>query len=279
MAATKKATAKKTSTTRTSAAKKATTTTARKKPSTKKATATRRQAAPKRTPLLERERQTIAEDASYAVAGLAVGTVTLGKAAIAKIEELRGEVAKAAKDPKSTVRTVGDEAPAAVRSTVDGVRSKLIVELEAAIASFEKTFDARATEGRRIVADLKKDARINRFLDQTSSTRTQLKGAFTSVAKTAEVAVDAGRKQADNATGQVKGAATSATKGADNASTQLKGAVTSLAKVAEAAVGAGRKQAETARTQVKAATTSVKKTVDAAPDAAEATVAEVDDAS
>lgn len=217
-------TAAKKSTATTPSAKTSTTATTRKRPSTKKATATRRKAAPKRTPLLERDRQLIAEDASYAFAGLAVETVTLGKAAAQKVAELRGEVAKAAADPRATVRTVTDEAPVAVRTTVDGVRHKLIVELESAIASFEKTFDARATEGRKLVDGLKKDGRISKLLDQSKTARSQVKGAFTSVTRTADVATDAARKQAGTATSQVKAAATSVRKTAGAVPDAVEGA-------------------------------------------------------
>ena len=57
------------------------------------------------------------------------------------------------------------------------------------------------------------------MLDQTSSTRSQLKAAFTSVTKTADVAVEAGSK--------------AASKQAGNAKTQVKAATTSVRKSAE----------------------------------------------
>lgn len=206
--------AKKTVTKRTSAASSKTATT-RKRPSAKKATSTRRAAAPKRTPLLERDPQTIAQDASYAAAGLAVGSVTLGKAAVAKIAELRSAVADAAADPRATLRSVADDAPTAARTAVDGVRHKLVVELESAIAAFERTFDARATEGRKLLTSLERDQRISKLVEQGKNTRSQLKGALTSVTRTADVATEAARKQAETATSQVKAAVTSVRKTAD----------------------------------------------------------------
>ena len=207
MATTKKATAKKAST------KKATARTTKK--STTKRTAAKK---PATTPLLEREPQTLVQDLSYAVAGLSVEAVSLAKSAVAKIDELRGEVAKAAQDPKATFSTVRQQGPAKVEKTVADVRAKLIAELEDAVRAFEATFDTRATEGRKLIGDLKKDQRVSKFLDQTSSSRSQLKAAFTSVTKTGQAAVEAGLKQADTATSQVKGAVTSVRKTADTVS-------------------------------------------------------------
>ena len=248
MATTKKATAKK------ATSKKATA----RKTSTTKRTAAKK---PATTPLLEREPQTLVQDLSYAVAGLSVEAVSLAKSAVSKIDELRSEVTKAAQDPKATFTTVREQGPAKVEKTVADVRGKLITELEDAVRAFEATFDTRATEGRKLIGDLKKDQRVSKFLDQTSNSRSQLKAAFTSVTKTGQVAVDAGIKQADTAGSQVKGA------------------VTSVTKTAEAAVDAARDQASTATTQVKGAVTSVRRSADAASDAAEATAEKVDDAS
>ncbi len=245
---TKKATTKKATTAKKATAKKATTKkTAAKKPAT--------------TPLLERAPQTLAQDVSYAFAGLSVEAISLAKTALGKIDELRGEVTKAAQDPKGLVTTVREDGPAKVEKTVTDVRAKLVAELEDAVKSFESTFDTRATEGRKLIADLKKDQRVSKFLDQTSSTRSQLKAAFTSVTRTGQVAVEAGLKQADTA------------------SSQVKGAVTSVGKTAEVTVDAAREQAGNAATQVKAATTSVRKSADTVADAAEAGAEKVDDAS
>lgn len=191
------------------------------KKATAKKTAAKKTAAKKTTPLREREPQVLAEDTSYAVAGLAVDAVSLAKAAVAKIDELRAEVAKVTADPKATVasvRTAAEKAPATAKETAEDVRGKLVKELESAIASFEKTFDAKAVEGRKLIDALKKDQRVNRFLDQTASTRAQIKAAVTSLTRTAETAVEAGKKQADVATAQLKGAVTSVRKSATAAS-------------------------------------------------------------
>ncbi|WP_052667232.1 hypothetical protein [Nitriliruptor alkaliphilus] len=273
---TKKATAKKATTKaatpaakRSPAAKKAATTRNRNEAAQKAAATRKRNAAaaekakvaPKRSPLTEREPRILAEDASYAAAGLAVDAVILVRAATTKLEELRAEVQKVAADPATTVKNVTEQGPATVTRTAQDLRGRLVAELESAIASFESTFDAKATEGRKLVESLKKDARVAKLLDQTSATRAQVKAALTSVTKTVDVAVEAGRKQAETA------------------SSQVKGATTSVAKTLDVAVEAGRKQAETARTQVKAATTSIRRSADTVPGAAKAVETEVEQAS
>jgi hypothetical protein len=266
---TKKTATKKATTTKKATAKAPTTEAAKRKAAAQKAAATRKRnraaaerakVAPERAPFAEREPRVLAEDASYAAAGLAVDAVTIVRSATAKLEELRAEARKAADDPAATLRSLTETAPATVTRTVGDVRGRLVAELEAAIAVFEKTFDAKATEGRKLVESLRSDDRVAKLLDQTSSTRSQVKAALTSVTKTADVAVDAGRKQAETATSQIKGATTSVTKTVD------------------AAVEAGRKQAEAARSQVKAAATSVRKSAETLPGAAEALEDEVENA-
>jgi hypothetical protein len=213
---------------------------------------------PERAPLADREPKILAEDASYAAAGLAVDAVTLVKSAIAKLEELRDEVQKAAGDPAGTVKNVTENGPATVTRTAHDVRGRFVAELETAVANFEAQFDTKATEGRKLVESMKKDDRIAKLLEQSSSTRAQVKAALTSVTKTVGAAVGAGRKQAETA------------------SSQIKGATTSVTKTVDVAVEAGRKQAETAKSQVKAAATSARKTAATVPDAAKAAEAEVD---
>ncbi len=225
------------------------------------AAAKREKVAPKRAPIAEREPRIIAEDASFAAAGLAVDAVTLVRNATTKLEQLRGEVRKAVSDPAATIKGVSETAPATVTRTVGDVRERLVAELETAIASFEKTFDSKATDGRKLVESLKSDPRVAKLLDQSGTTRSQVKAALTSVTKTVDVALEAGRKQAETATSQIKGATTSVTRTVD------------------VAVDAGRKQAGTAASQVKAAATSIRKTADAVPAAAEGVEKQVEKAS
>jgi hypothetical protein len=260
--ATKKATAKTSSTPTAEAAKRKAA--AQKAAATRKrnaAAAKRAKVSPERAPIAEREPRILAEDASFAAAGLAVDAVSVVRHASAKIDELRAEVRKAAGDPAATFKSLSETAPATVTRTVGDVRGRLVAELESAIAGFERTFDAKASEGRELVESLKNDDRIAKLLDQTSSTRSQVKSALTSVTRTVDVAVGAGRKQAETATSQIKGATTSVTKTVD------------------VAVEAGRKQAETAKSQVKAAATAVRKSAEAVPGAVEGLEAEVDKAS
>jgi hypothetical protein len=274
----KKATKKTTTSSRSEAAKKAAATRKRnqaadarkRQAAAEKAAATRKRneaaakrakVSPERAPIVEREPRILAEDASFAAAGLAVDAVTLVKQASTKLEELRAEVRRAAGDPAATFRSVSETAPATVTRTVGDVRGRLVAELETAIAAFEKTFDAKAIEGRKLVESLKSDERVAKLLDQTSSTRSQVKAALTSVTRTVDLAFGAGRKQAETA------------------ATQVKGASTSVTRTVDIAFGAGRKQAETAATQVKAAATSVRKAAEAVPAAAEAVEDQVDRAS
>jgi hypothetical protein len=278
--ATKKATKKTTASSaeaaakRKAAAKKAAETRkrnqAKREEAAKKAAATRKRnaaaeeraaVAPGRGPIAEREPRVIAEDASFAAAGLAVDAVGIVRNATAKLDELRAEVRKAAGDPAATFKSLSETAPATVTRTVEDVRGRLVAELETAIAAFERTFDEKATEGRKLAESLKNDDRVAKLLDQSASTRSQVKAALTSVTRTVDVAFGAGRKQAETAASQVKGATTSVTKTVD------------------AAVEAGRKQAETAASQVKAAATSVRKTAESIPGVAEAVESEVDQAS
>lgn len=276
-------TAKKTATKKTATTTTASTDAAKRKAAAQKAAATRKRKAaaekaaatrkrnakaaekakvePKRAPLAEREPKILAEDASYAAAGLAVDAVTLVRHAIDKLEELRTEVSKAAGDPAATVKSVTENGPATVTRTANDVRDRFVAELETAIANFESQFDTKAIEGRKLVESMKKDSRVAKLLEQSATARSQVKAALTSVTKTVGAAVGAGRKQAETATSQVKGA------------------TTSITKTLDVAVEAGKKQAGTAVSQVKAATTSVKKAAESVPAAAKGVEAEVEEAS
>jgi hypothetical protein len=208
----------------------AATKTATKKTSTKKATARKSTAkkttakrttkrAPKKPALTEREPLVVLEDAGYAIAGVANDVVEFAKVLPSKIQGYRGQLVKTADEAPETVKHLAEEAPVKVKSTVADVRTRVTKDLEGWVKSFEKNFDSKAAEGRKVAEQVKKDARVQRILDQTGNTRTQLKGALTSVVKTADVTVeagrDAGRKQAENAMTQVKGAATSVRKSAE----------------------------------------------------------------
>lgn len=195
--ATKKTTAKRTS----GAAKKSTA-----KRATKRATTAKKPSTPA---LHEREPKTLAEDATYAVAGFAAEAVEYTRSLPTKVEGLVKELEKLVERAPKRAKGLADEAPAKAKATADDVRSKLIAELEKAIAAFERVFDEHAAEGRKLVTELKKDQRVSRVLDQTGNSRSQVKAAVTSVTKTFDVALDAGRKQADVATSQVKAAVTS----------------------------------------------------------------------
>jgi hypothetical protein len=203
MAATK-STAKKTS------AKKATARKSTAKKTTAKRTTTKR--APKKPALVEREPRVVLEDAGYAIAGVASDVVEFAKVLPSKVQGYRGQFTKTADEAPERVRAIAEEAPVKVRETVTDVRSRVTKDLEGWIKTFEKNFDKKAAEGRKVAEQVKKDERVQRILDQTGTTRSQVKGAVTSVAKTADAAAEAGRKQAESARTQVKGAATSVRK-------------------------------------------------------------------
>lgn len=236
--ATKKATAKQ------ATAKQATT----KKATTRKSTSTSTAKKPPR--LLERDPQLLLEDVGYAAAGVVHDAVERARALPSRIDTWRGEVEKAAKDAPERVKDLRTEVPTRVETTVKDVRVRVSKDLQALLDGFEKRFDGKAADGRRIAEEVRSDERVKRVLDQTGNTRSQVKGALTSVVRTGSAATEAGRAQADTATSQIKGA------------------VTSIARTGAVAADAGREQAETAATQVKAAATSTRKSAETIADAA-----------
>jgi hypothetical protein len=235
--ATKKATAKK------ATAKKATA----KKATTRKSTTSTAKKPPR---LLERDPQILLEDVGYAAAGVVHDAVERARTLPSRIESWRGEVEKAAKEAPERVKDLRTEVPTRVETTVKDVRVRISKDLQAFLDTFEKRFDGKAADGRKIAEDVRSDQRVQRVLDQTGNTRSQVKGALTSVVRTGTAAAEAGKAQADTAT------------------SQLKGAVTSFGKTADKAAEAGRKQATTAATQVKAAATSTRKSAETVADAA-----------
>jgi hypothetical protein len=164
-------------------------TTARK--STAKKTTTKR--APKKPALVEREPRVVLEDAGYAIAGVASDVVDFAKVLPSKIQGYRGQFTKTADQAPERVKSLAEEAPVKVKTTVIDVRDRVAKDVEGWIKSFEKNFDKKAAEGRKVAEQVKKDSRVQRILDQTGNTRSQVKGAVTSVVKTADVTVEAGR--------------------------------------------------------------------------------------
>jgi hypothetical protein len=208
MAATNTTTRKKTTAKKSTARK-----TTAKKTTAKKTTAKR---APSKPALAEREPRVVLEDAGYAIAGVAHDVVEYAKVLPSKVQDYRGQLTKTADEAPERVKSLAEEAPVKVRATVTDVRQRLTKDVEGWIRSFEKNFDKKAAEGRKVADQVKKDERVQRILDQTGSTRSQVKGAVSSVIKTADVTLEAGkqagRKQAETARTQIKGAATSARK-------------------------------------------------------------------
>lgn len=170
----------------------ATTTAKKTAKKTSKKTATRTSAkrtttrpAPKKVAITEREPKVVFEDAGYAAAGLAHDVVEIARSLPARLESLRAE----------------------------DLRGRVGKDVEALLTQVTALLDKKAAEGRKLTRDVRKDARVKRILEQTGNTRSQVKAAVTSVRKTADVSVaagrTAGRKQATNASSQVKAAVTS----------------------------------------------------------------------
>ncbi|MFO7778320.1 MAG: hypothetical protein R6V28_08215 [Nitriliruptoraceae bacterium] len=274
------ATAKKT--TKKTAAK-ATAKKTTKKTAAKKTTA--RKTAPKRAPktttprLRERELRTILEDAGYATAGLVGDVVELAKDLPNRLEHLRAEAGEAPTKLKN-VR----EVPERVEETIAELRERLAKDTDKYLESFEGRFDSKAKEGRKLADEVRKDERVSRLLDQADNARSQVRGALTSVSKTADIAVETATEEADRVGSQAKatattaqkavddtvsrakGTVTTARKGVDATVSQAKGTVTAAKGAAEDTVEATEPQAKTAKSQVKGASTSVKKTAEAATD-------------
>ena len=207
----KKATAKKASTTATAARK-----TTAKKTTAKKATAKKATSRGPRTPrLLEREPRVLLRDAGYVAAGVVHDAVERARALPERLEDWRGEAEKAAKDAPERVQELRTEVPSRVETTVKDVRVRVGKDLQSLLDGFEKRFDGKAADGRKVAESWRSDQRVQRVLDQTGNTRSQVKGAVTSIVKTGEVATEAGREQAGTAATQVKAAATSVRKSAE----------------------------------------------------------------
>ncbi|GGI05108.1 hypothetical protein [Egicoccus halophilus] len=133
----------------------------------------------------EREATSVLEDAGYAAAGLAHDVVTLARRLPERLESVK----------------------------VDEWRERVGKDVEGLLGQLTELLDKKATEGRRVAADVRSDARVARLLEQTGATRSQVRAAVSSVRRTADVTVAAGRfagrRQAEVATNQVRTAATS----------------------------------------------------------------------
>jgi hypothetical protein len=242
MATTKKAATKRPTKKTTSAS------TAKKTPAKKTAKKTATSRAPKRVPLREREPKVLLEDAGYAVTGVIGDVVDIAKALPDRAESLWRQVETTAKETPKRVESLRSEGPTKLESQWTALRGRLVKEGDRFITSFEKVFDGKAAEGRKLAEQVKQDERISTLLERTATSRSQVKAAVTSATKTADVAVEAGKKQLDVARSQAKGA------------------VTAASKAPEKARAAAKPQAEAAKTKAKAAVTSTKKTADKVAD-------------
>lgn len=246
------------------AAKKTTRKTAKK--TAKKTTAAKTTVAAPATPetvcLPDRELKAVLQDAGYATAGLVGDAVEYAKGLPTRVERLRDDAGHLVEDAPERVKGLR-HVPDTAHKTLDEVRERL----QDTIRPYLQRFDAKADEGRRLADDVRKDERIDKVLTQAGNARSQLKGALTSVTKTADVAVETAHEQADTVATQAKATATTARKGVDDTSAKAKGTVTAAKGAAEKTATATGEQAKRAKQQTKAASTSVKKTAEAAGDA------------
>jgi hypothetical protein len=245
---------KKASTARKPAAKRTTTTTT----TTKTTTTTRKPATAKKQPLLEREPVVLLEDAGYAYVGLVGDVVELAKGLPARVEKLRDESVDAAEEVPSLIKA----APRMIEHSLIAARERAQQEAERYLAKFEKVFDKKAAEGRKLAEEVKGDERVAAVLRQTENTSQQIRGAVTSVTKTPQVAVDAAHDQAEIAKSQTKAAVTTTRNSVKDIKSSAKAAATSVLKTRDVALHAAEEQAEVAKSKVKGAVTSTKKSAE-----------------
>lgn len=191
--------------------------------------------------LREREPQLIVRDAAYALTALADDALTNVKGLTEKLEQLREETPGKVKELRTTaperLKTLPEDAQTTVQerrtkleAQISELRERAAKDVDERIATFESQFDAKASAGAERVAEIRKDDRVVRIEtafepvgDQVKVARSQVKGAITSVRKTVDAAVEAGRAQAGNARSQVKAAATSTRKTVDTAVEAVRG--------------------------------------------------------
>lgn len=229
-----------------SATKKAATKSTAAKSSTKGSTTTAQAStkSTKRPPLRDREPIVVLEDAGYAVTGVLGDVIDLAKDLPSRAEGFFRQFESTAKDTPKRIKELRTEAPTRFESQLTELRERVAKDSDRVLSSFEKIFDSKAAEGRKLADQVKQDERIATLLERTTTSRSQVKAAVTSATKTADVAFEAGKKQLDVARSQAKGAVTSASKTAE--------------KAREASAG----QAKNTKSQAKAAATSVKKSAD-----------------
>jgi hypothetical protein len=252
---TAKKTAARKTTAKTTARKPATRKTTAPKPAVKvtaKKTATRKPAAPKTPSLRERELKVLLEDAGYATAGIVGGVVEYARALPGRVERLRDDAEHLVEDAPERFKALRD-VPEMAEQTLADLRKRLEKDAKRLEKRFEKRFDAKAKEGRELTDDV---------LNQAGNARSQLKGAFTSVTRTADVAMETAHDQAERVTTQAKATVTTARKGVDETVSKAKGTMTAAKGAAEETAKATGEQAENAKQQTKAAATSVGRTAD-----------------
>jgi hypothetical protein len=188
------------------------------------------------------------EDAGYAYVGLVGDVVELAKGLPARVEKLRDESVDAAEEVPSLLKAT----PRMIEHSLAAARERAQKEAERYLAKFEKVFDKKAAEGRKLAEEVKSDERVAAVLRQTENTSQQIRGAVTSVTKTPQVAVDAAHDQAEIAKSQTKAAVTTTRNSVKDIKSSAKAAATSVLKTRDVALHAAEEQARSPRARSRA---------------------------
>lgn len=155
----------------------------------------------KPTPRLhEREPKVLAEQASYAAAALYAEAVDFAQSLPTRLTELRGQAPARVVQLREQAPSRVQELREQLEASVGDLRSRATKQLDARVATFEQSFDQRATAGKKVTDNLRKDDRVarletqlHRVWEQTGNTRSQVKAAVTSARKTVDTVIDAGK--------------------------------------------------------------------------------------
>lgn len=155
------------------------------------------------TKLFERELTTLIQDAGYAAAALIDDAVEVVRELPGRVEgevkDVREDAPAFVKDLPNKARATADDLQADLKTrvekyrgdvegTIKDVRTRANKELEERVAAFEKAFDARATEGRKVVDTVLHDERVKPLVDRVREAEGQVKDLFTKLTKRDETA-------------------------------------------------------------------------------------------
>lgn len=151
--------------------------------------------------------RTLAVDAVYALTGLAHDALQLATESVRSAQRLPDRAQDRVKQLRDLdLRTRRQQLEERVRELRDQTGARL---------------EEKASEGRAVTDEFLEDDRVRQLVDQVRTARSQVKGALTSLRRTAQRSwqsgTSAGREQAETARVQTKAAATSVGKAAEMA--------------------------------------------------------------